>query len=93
MTLVQELAVQYNNHSTIAMKTNKGYEKLIGEITGFDFSDHWSFWENNYPAVMITDTAFLRNPHYHKSSDKYTTLDFRAMAEVVKGLVYGISKL
>jgi len=38
-------------------------------------SDHASFWDVGFPAVMITDTAFLRNPHYHQASDTLDTLD------------------
>ena len=57
-----------------------------GFIPGLDLSDHRSFWREGIPAVMVTDTAFFRNPHYHRSSDTPATLDYRSMAEVVKGL-------
>lgn len=50
-------------------------------------SDHASFWDAGIPAVMITDTAFYRNPHYHLSSDTMDTLDFEFMAQLVKSLV------
>ncbi len=50
-----------------------------------DFSDHWSFWQESYPAVMITDTAFYRNPNYHSDSDTYEKLDYESMQETVKG--------
>ena len=59
---------------------------MFGFLGGIDFSDHWSFWKEGYPAAMITDTAFYRNPNYHKASDTYDTLDYTSMAEVVKGL-------
>lgn len=49
-------------------------------------SDHASFWDENFKAVMITDTAFFRNPHYHWPSDTMDTLDYRFMAELVKSL-------
>ncbi len=55
-------------------------------LAGIDFSDHWSFWENDLPAVMVTDTAFFRNPHYHRPTDTAGTLDYRRMAAVVDGL-------
>lgn len=55
-------------------------------VAGVDFSDHWSFWQEGYPAVMVTDTAFYRNPNYHSSSDTYETLNYESMAEVVRGL-------
>jgi hypothetical protein len=49
-------------------------------------SDHASFWDEGYQAVMITDSAFFRNPHYHLPSDRMDTLDFRFMAELVHSL-------
>jgi Zn-dependent M28 family amino/carboxypeptidase len=45
-------------------------------------SDHASFWDVGFPAVMITDTAFLRNPHYHRWSDTLETLNLPFLAEV-----------
>jgi Zn-dependent M28 family amino/carboxypeptidase len=50
-------------------------------------SDHASFWDQGYKAVMITDTAFYRNPHYHQLSDTMDKLDFQFMAELVESLV------
>lgn len=47
-------------------------------------SDHASFWDEGYPAVMITDSAFYRNPHYHRPSDRMGTLDFRFMTQLVR---------
>ncbi|MFC1703514.1 M28 family peptidase [Candidatus Omnitrophota bacterium] len=55
-------------------------------VPGVEFSDHWSFWQEGYPAVMITDTAFYRYPHYHSPLDTYEKLDYDSMAEVVTGL-------
>ncbi|MBL7157432.1 MAG: M20/M25/M40 family metallo-hydrolase [Candidatus Omnitrophica bacterium] len=55
-------------------------------LCGVDFSDHWSFWKEGYPAVMITDTGFYRNPNYHSELDTYETLDYESTTEVVKGL-------
>jgi len=62
-------------------------------IPGVDFSDHWSFWQEGYPAVMITDTAFYRNPNYHSSTDTYETLDYKSLAEVTKGLNAALGRL
>lgn len=56
-------------------------------VPGIDFSDHLSFWRLGYPAVMVTDTAFLRNPNYHEPTDRPETLDYRRMAKVVDGLL------
>ncbi len=55
-------------------------------LAGVDFSDHWSFWQNDLPALMVTDTAFLRNPNYHMPTDRPDTLDYQRMALVVDGL-------
>src|SRR5262249_1655662 len=39
-------------------------------------SDHSPFWDAGYPALMITDTSFMRNPHYHQPTDTADTLDY-----------------
>lgn len=59
---------------------------LPSRIPGIDWSDHWSFWQAGYPAVMVTDTTLFRSPHYHQPSDTVETLDFDRMTRVVKGL-------
>jgi Zn-dependent M28 family amino/carboxypeptidase len=56
-------------------------------------SDHASFWDAGWPALMITDTAFFRNPHYHLPSDTIDTLDFTFMAELVKSLELALFEL
>ena len=58
--------------------------KLLPQIR---LSDHASFWDAGYSAVMITDTAFYRNPHYHQSTDTMDTLDFSFMSEVAESLL------
>ena len=55
-------------------------------IPAIELSDHKNFWAAGYPAVMVTDTAFLRNPNYHRSTDAADTLDYERMAAVVDGL-------
>lgn len=55
-------------------------------IPGVDFSDHLNFWAEGYPALMITDTAFYRNPYYHAAEDTYDRLDYARMAKVVEGV-------
>lgn len=46
-------------------------------------SDQRSYWRFDYPALMINDTSFLRNPHYHMKSDTLETLDLDKMTEVI----------
>lgn len=55
-------------------------------VPGVDWSDHRSFWEAGYPALMITDTAPYRYPHYHLASDTPDKLDYERLARVVTGL-------
>lgn len=50
-------------------------------------SDHSSFWDAGYPALLVTDTSFFRNPHYHQPSDSVETLDLNFMALVTEGVV------
>jgi aminopeptidase YwaD len=56
-------------------------------------SDHSPFWDAGYPALMITDTAFLRNPHYHLPSDTIETLDFDFLHEVAQGCLEAVCEL
>ena len=49
-------------------------------------SDHASFRRHEIQAVQITDTAFMRNPHYHRAEDTPEKLDYERMAEVVRSL-------
>ncbi|MEG4854099.1 M20/M25/M40 family metallo-hydrolase [Microcoleus sp. B5-D4] len=56
-------------------------------------SDHVPFWDNAYPAIMVTDTANMRNPHYHRESDRIETLDLDFLAGVCQGLIEAIRHL
>ncbi len=55
--------------------------------------DHSSFWDQGFPALMITDTAFLRNPNYHLPSDAMDTLDFEFMRKVAIGIFHSVVEL
>jgi len=56
------------------------------KIIGVDLSDQRNYWSEGFKAVMITDTAFLRNPYYHTDKDLPKTLDYKKMASVVDGV-------
>ena len=60
---------------------------------GVHWSDHWAFWQAGYPAIMITDTALYRYPHYHKPGDTPDKLDYDGLARVTDGLVDVIKAL
>jgi hypothetical protein len=66
---------------------------LPGGLQGVGWSDHWSFWQEGYPAVMITDTAPFRNPNYHRETDTADTLDYVRLAAAVRGLGAVVAEL
>ncbi|HUT24454.1 MAG TPA: M28 family peptidase [Sumerlaeia bacterium] len=57
-----------------------------GVVPGVGWSDHWSFWRQGFPALMVTDTAPFRYPHYHLETDTLDKIDFERLARVVAGL-------
>lgn len=62
-------------------------------IPGIGWSDQWSFWECGYPAIMVTDTAPFRYPHYHSDTDTPNKLDYDRFALVVSGMEKVIAAL
>ena len=56
-------------------------------------SDHRNYWTFGYPALMINDTSFIRNPNYHEKSDTIETLDFGKMTEVINSSYMAIVNL
>jgi hypothetical protein len=59
---------------------------LPAGIAGVGWSDHWAFWQEGWPAIMVTGTATFRNPNYHTTGDRPETLDYDRMSRVVEGL-------
>ncbi len=55
-------------------------------------SDHWSYWQHNFPAVMATDTALYRNPNYHRPGDLPDTLDYPRLAGVTRRLTAAVRR-
>ena len=64
-----------------------------GWIPGVGWSDHWSFWEQRYPAVMVTDTALFRYEPYHTSEDTPDKVGYDHLSRVVAGLVRVVGDL
>jgi len=56
-------------------------------------SDHAPFWDKGWPALMVTDTAYFRNPDYHGPGDRADTLDYAFMAELVRSLNLAVENL
>lgn len=66
---------------------------LPGVGTGAEFSDNWAFSRHGLPALMVTDTAMMRTPHYHCSTDTADTLDYDRLARVAEGLAKVVREL
>jgi hypothetical protein len=66
---------------------------LPESIEEIRLSDNSSFWDQGYRALMLTDTSFLRNPHYHQATDTPDTLDYERMAQVTHGIAGGTARL
>ncbi len=64
--------------------------KLV-PMTGF--SDHYPFWQEKYRAIMVTDTAMLRNPHYHKASDTIASLNLDFLTLTCQNLITALKNI
>jgi hypothetical protein len=72
----------FRSHSDFPLE----HVATFGVIPGISLSDHLSFWRHGYRALMVTDTAFYRNPYYHTADDVPDKIDFENFAKVVNGL-------
>lgn len=87
--LVRDISSAFKKRTRFPLET----AVLPSFVPGVTFSDHYAFWKEGYPAVMLTDTAFYRSPNYHRQSDTYETLDYLYMAEFTDGLRAALVKL
>lgn len=87
--LVNRIKTSFSKYSDFPLES----VVLFDFVPGVDFSDHWSFWQHDFAAVMITDTAFYRYKHYHQKSDTYEKLNYLSMAAVLEGLTKAIGEL
>lgn len=62
-------------------------------ITGIGWSDHWAFWQQGYPGLMVTDTAPFRYVHYHEPTDTPDKIDYDRTARVVAGMARVVTEL
>ncbi len=81
-TLVRQSLASFRRHTAFP---SEGIA-APGWLGGIHWSDHWSFWQEGYPALMVTDTAPFRYPHYHADSDTPDKIDYPRLARVVAGL-------
>ncbi len=94
--------VAVGNRKSIALgwRFRRGFKKLTRfplwsislpeTIVDIRLSDHSSFWDFGYPALMLTDTSYFRNPNYHRATDLPETLDYDRMVQVTRGVAGGI---
>lgn len=66
---------------------------LPEKVREIRLSDNSSFWDQGYPALMLTDTSFLRNPNYHQATDTPDTLDYHRMTDVTLGVASAVRNL
>jgi hypothetical protein len=62
-------------------------------LSGVTMSDQLNFWNEGFPAVMVSDTSFFRNPHYHERTDTPDKLNYAKMAQVVRSVADVIEKM
>lgn len=86
---VHEVMASFRTHT--AFPTVGGVAP--GHVPGIAWSDHASFAELGFPAMMITDTAIYRYAHYHKRSDTPDKIDYDKLARITKGLERTVREL
>jgi hypothetical protein len=91
-TLLRRVIALFRKHAGIPSEG----AALPSFIPGVSWSDQWSFWQNGYPGIMVTDTAPFRYPHYHSANDTPDKLDYDRFTLVVSGMekvIDGLDKL
>jgi Peptidase family M28 len=86
--LLQDTFVKFRKHCQVPSER----AALPGELQGVGWSDHWSFWQEGYQGIMVTDTALFRYPHYHLQTDTVDKIDFDRYSKVVDGLTQVIAE-
>jgi Zn-dependent M28 family amino/carboxypeptidase len=80
--LVRQLVGAFRQHASFPSEG----AALWGWLPGVGWSDHWAFWKEGFPAVMVTDTALFRDSTYHTSNDTPKNIHYEHFARVVLGL-------
>lgn len=86
---LKELVSAFRRHSEFPVESLATFSF----VPGVAWSDQLSFWREDYPGVMMTDTAFFRYGHYHSAADTPEKLDYARMAQVVTGLQAALADL
>jgi Zn-dependent M28 family amino/carboxypeptidase len=86
---LRRLVAAFRSHSSFPTE----HLATLGIVPGVSWSDHLAFWRQGYRALMVTDTAFYRNPWYHTAFDTPERLDYERMARVTEGLAQALGSL
>jgi hypothetical protein len=87
--LVQQVVGSFRSHTQFPSEG----AAMPSNVPGAGWSDHWPFWQMGYPALMVTDTAPFRYPHYHTIADTPDKIDFDRLARVVGGIERVVQEL
>jgi Zn-dependent M28 family amino/carboxypeptidase len=80
--LLETAATAFSSGAKVPLQT----AAMPADLPGVGWSDHWSFWQAGFPALMVTDTAPWRYPWYHTADDTPDKIDYATLEEVVNGL-------
>ena len=80
--LVRRVVGSFREHEAVPSEGTAMWEGL----PGIGWSDHWAFWEESFPAIMVTDTALFRDPFYHTAQDTPDHIQYETFTRVVSGL-------
>jgi len=87
--MLNRFSVAFRQHSSFPAE----HVATFSWIPGVAWSDHLAFWRQGYRALMVTDTAFYRYPHYHAATDLPDELDYASMAAVTEGVARAVTTL
>jgi len=87
--VLQRFSAAFRRHSQFPAE----HVATFSWIPGVAWSDHLAFWRQGYRALMVTDTAFYRYPHYHEATDLPDELDYASMAAVTEGVADAVASL
>ena len=88
-SLVRQTIASFRRHAQFPSEGGA----FPSQLPGVGWSDHWSFWQEGYKALMVTDTAPFRYKYYHTAEDTPDKVDFEKLARVVAGLAKTIADL
>lgn len=79
---LKQTVAAFKTHSDIPEQ----HVAMFEAVPGIGWSDHLSFWRQGWPALMITDTAPYRYPHYHTAADTPDKIDYEMLTRLTEDL-------